>query len=115
MRGGGSGSGSGSGSIDVCGAHEAACLLNRSCSPQPLTLLPPHRCSRRVNSVQRLRHSLLRADRLLEKHEEEVGGRMWSESSSAGRVAKQCHIWLPILWQFLDRPQLFCCRSPSPQ
>lgn len=33
---------------------------------------PPAR-SQRVNSVQKLRHSLLRADRLLEKHEDEVG------------------------------------------
>ena len=31
-------------------------------------------CRQRVNSVQRLRHSLLRADRLLEKHEDEVSG-----------------------------------------
>lgn len=39
-------------------------------NPATPTALQP--CSQRVNSVQRLRHALLRADRLLEKHEDEV-------------------------------------------
>lgn len=54
--------------------HGCAC-----CEPIPQFPLPPCRsspsaCSQRVNSVQRLRHSLLRADRLLEKHEDDVSG-----------------------------------------
>lgn len=39
--------------------------------------------SQRVNSVQRLRHSLLRADRLLEKHEDEVGRGAGGQSGAA--------------------------------
>ena len=62
-------------------------LLIRALQPPlslSLTLLLPLRCSRRVNSVQRLRHSLLRADRLLEKHEDEVMGQVQLERSSDG-------------------------------
>lgn len=44
----------------------------------PLPLLPLQGgetllLSQRVNSVQKLRHTLLKADRVLEKHEDEVG------------------------------------------
>ena len=52
-------------------------------SVAPLPLHAPC-CSQRVNSVQRLRHSLLRADRLLEKHEEEVGVRQ--EGGASGQA-----------------------------
>ena len=56
-------------------AHHCAVISpvapNRS--PCPLGATYHSLCSQRVNSVQRLRHALLRADRLLEKHEDEVG------------------------------------------
>lgn len=50
----------------------AACLLSGLDTSTSCLKLAPSPCSQRVNSVQRLRHSLLRADRLLEKHEDDV-------------------------------------------
>ncbi len=55
-----------------------------ACHLAPAAL--PAACrSQRVNSVQRLRHSLLRADRLLEKHEDEVGPAL-SVGTRVGRL-----------------------------
>lgn len=45
--------------------------------------------SPRINTVQKLRHLLLKADRLLEKHEEEVGGgRGGSEAENGQGVSR---------------------------
>lgn len=65
----------------------SCCACNTLCHLAPAAL--PAACrSQRVNSVQRLRHSLLRADRLLEKHEDEV---RWSgvcyANADPGRLA----------------------------
>lgn len=53
-------------------------------------------CSQRVNGVQKLRHSLLRADRLLEKHEDEVGGWVdvgWMDCRRKG--GGRAKLWAP--------------------